>query len=78
MKRSMGILRHIPPDAEWRRRFVCYLWFVGWDCISLGLHVCWSQPNIEIHLPFCFIRFGWKVTPFVPRLQLSHGIGLAD
>lgn len=41
------------------RRFCCYFFFVGWDCISIGLHVCISKPNIEIHLPFGFIRIGW-------------------
>ena len=40
--------------------FVCYFHFVAWDCISLGLHVCFSAPNIEIHLPFGFIRIGWE------------------
>lgn len=40
------------------RCFVCYFWFVGWDCLSLGLHVCWSAPNIEIHVPFGFFRIG--------------------
>jgi hypothetical protein len=39
-------------------RFVAYFYFVGWDCISLGLHLCWSLPNVEMHLPFGFIRIG--------------------
>lgn len=39
---------------EW----ACYFWFVGWDCISIGFHVCLSAPNIEIHVPFGFIKFG--------------------
>jgi len=42
-----------------RKRFVAYFHFVGWDCISLGAHVCLSLPNFEIHLPFGFIRVGW-------------------
>ena len=42
------------------QRFVVYFWFVSWDCISLGLHVCPTAPNIEIHLPFGFIRIGWE------------------
>lgn len=42
-----------------RRHFVAYFYFVGWDCLSIGGHVCWSEPNIEIHLPFGFIRVGW-------------------
>jgi hypothetical protein len=40
------------------RRFDAYFWFVGWDCLSLGLSVCLSLPNIEIHIPFGFIRIG--------------------
>lgn len=43
-----------------KRQFIAYFWFVGWDCFSLGVHVCFSQPNIEIHVPFGFIRIGWK------------------
>lgn len=42
-----------------RKRFVCYFWFVGWHCISLGGHICLRNPNIEIHLPFGFLRIGW-------------------
>lgn len=42
------------------RNWVSYFWFVGWDCVSLGVHVCVSAPNIEIHLPFGFIRLGRK------------------
>lgn len=41
-------------SPEW----CCYFWFVGWDCISFGLHVCLGAPNIEIHLPFGFLRIG--------------------
>ena len=48
-----------------RREFVAYWWFVSWDCLSLGLHFCWSKPNLEIHLPFGFIRIGWH-TYFSP------------
>ena len=42
----------------WKRRFVMYFFFVGWDCISFGFHICVSLPNIEIHLPFGFIKIG--------------------
>ncbi len=44
------------------RQFVCYLHFIGLDNISLGVSLNWHLPNIEIHLPFCFIRVGWIVT----------------
>lgn len=40
------------------RVWVAYFWFVGWDCLSFGLHVCLGAPNIEIHIPFGFIRLG--------------------
>lgn len=42
-----------------RRQFVAYFYFVGWDCINLGVSVCVSLPNIEIHLPFGFLRVGF-------------------
>lgn len=47
-------------DSVVGRKFVCYWWFVGWDCLSVGIHVCWSMPNIEVHLPFGFVRFGFE------------------
>jgi hypothetical protein len=49
--------------ADWRRCFVCYFHFVGWDCISLGGHVCLGLPNVEVHLPFGFVRVGWVMAP---------------
>jgi hypothetical protein len=42
-----------------KKNFVCYYHFVGWDCISFGGHICIGMPNIELHLPFGFIRIGW-------------------
>ena len=38
--------------------FVCFFHFVGWSCISLGLSVDVSRGNIEMHIPFGFIRIG--------------------
>lgn len=40
------------------RKWVLYFWFVGWDCLGLGVAVCLSIPHFEIHLPFGFVRFG--------------------
>lgn len=40
------------------RKWVAYFWFVGWDCLSIGIHVGLGAPNIEIHVPFGFIRLG--------------------
>ena len=50
--------------------WVAYFWFVGWDCISLGLHICMSAPNIEIHVPFGWIRIGRQ-----PNSVLWYGKG---
>jgi hypothetical protein len=33
-----------------------------WYCISLGFHIDVKTPNIEIHLPFCFLRIGFCKT----------------
>lgn len=44
-------------------KWVAYFWFVGWDCFSLGVHVCVGIPNVEFHLPFGFIRIGRQRKP---------------
>lgn len=51
--------------------FVCYIWFTGWNHISLGLHLYWSLPNIEIHLPFCFLRIGWEWFNGSPLIKIA-------
>ncbi|MGY3482324.1 hypothetical protein ACVW1C_000207 [Bradyrhizobium sp. USDA 4011] len=38
--------------------WICYFWRTGWDHFSFGLHICFGAPNIEIHLPFGFLRIG--------------------
>lgn len=56
------------------RKFVMHYWFVGWDCISLGAHVSLRDPNIEIHLPFGFIRVGWELeTPRTFPAKQQYG-----
>ena len=47
-------------DLKRRRGFVMYFHFLGWWALSLGLHIDIESPNIEIHLPFGFIRVGWQ------------------
>lgn len=42
------------------KQFIYYIHFVGFNEISLGFHVDIASPNIEIHLPFCFIKIGWQ------------------
>ena len=41
------------------KKFICYFHFVGFNCLSLGIHFDIIIPNMEIHLPFGFIRIGW-------------------
>ena len=69
------------------RRFVAYWWFVGWDCLSFGIHLCLDGPHMEIHLPFGFLRIGWKSGYYGDPGQCYHetrwgkvfrGLGLVD
>jgi len=39
-------------------RFVAYWFFTGWTQISFGINISLEGPNIELHLPFGFIRVG--------------------
>jgi len=48
---------------EYEKKFVCYFFFVGWGCISFGIHFCLEALNFEIHIPFGFIRVGFKNKP---------------
>ena len=64
-----------PRGFSWRDRmfgyegygWVAYFWFTDWSHISLGLHVCLRAPNIEFHLPFCFLRIGHRDDPVLVR-----------
>jgi len=53
------MFRRGPRTFGWEgRKLDAYFHFVGWDCLQLGLHVCLSIPNVEIHIPFGFVRIG--------------------
>lgn len=41
-------------------KYIAAFCYVGLDCLSLGVHVCLSSPNIELHVPFGFFRIGRK------------------
>ena len=45
-----------------KKYFVAYYYFASWSFLSLGISICVTSPNIEIHLPFGFIRIGWSYT----------------
>ena len=57
----------------YNNRWCCIFWFSGWDSISLGLHLCLSAPNIEIHIPFGFIRIGWHAAPVGAIIEIPEG-----
>jgi len=54
------------------RKFVAYFFCTGWDHFSLGFHVSFSQPNIEIHLPGGFLRLGCETYLIVSMDQLRR------
>lgn len=56
------------------RKFVCYFYFVGWLDLSLGISVGLAQPNLEIHLPFGFIRIGWAGEEYGKSKSVSERI----
>ena len=41
------------------KRFQIFIWRTANTHISFGIHLDYKKPNIEIHLPFCFLRIGW-------------------
>lgn len=41
------------------RRFRCMVYRKGWWEWALGIAIGVSEPNIEIHLPVVFFKFGW-------------------
>ena len=59
-------------------KFQAFIWKTSWWELSLGGHICLKPHfNIEIHLPFCFLKIGWSDTlidasdlhPKKPRLR---------
>lgn len=56
------------------RRPVFYFHFVSWACIQLGFHLCLTQPNVEIHVPFGFFRIGLEKIPNIGQYRLGLGI----
>lgn len=49
-----------------RKRFGFYFVFTSWASIQAGFHIHVGMPNIEVHIPFGFIRIGWVQVPSGP------------
>ena len=43
------------------RKFIAIFYFQGWNEISLGVSIDIKRPNLEIHIPFGFIKIGWMI-----------------
>ena len=54
------------------RKFTVHFHYVGWDCVSLGVSIELSGPNISIHTPCGFFCIGWVFTPFKMRFGLGR------
>lgn len=67
------------PD-EMYKKFVCLWHFVGWELISIGISIDLNSPNIEIHLPFGFIRIGMekRYRKFKPTFMESYLFSLEE
>lgn len=59
-------------EATASKMFVAYFYCSGWD-LSLGVSLCLTAPNLEIHVPFGFFRFGWVQS--VPGPCLGERLG---
>ena len=46
-----------------KKGFKAYYHVTGWYPINLGLNIDFQSPNVEIHIPFGFIRLGWDTIP---------------
>ena len=55
------------------RKPVFFFHFVRWSCISFGFHIDVASPNIEIHVPFGFVRIGWQGT-YKWKKPVSFGV----
>jgi hypothetical protein len=53
------------PDFEERsgKTFKAFYHVTGWYPINFGINVDFQKPNMEIHIPFGFIRIGWDNMP---------------
>lgn len=47
---------------EMKRRFVAYFYRNGSGLVNLGVSLRFRWPELEIHLPFGFVRLGWRPT----------------
>ena len=44
-----------------KNRFKIQFHFINFYNISFGINICLNRPNVELHLPFGFLRIGWQM-----------------
>jgi hypothetical protein len=59
----------MPEDGK---KFVAYFYCNGCD-LSFGVSFCFTEPNLEIHVPFGFFRVGWSTGPHRPPIGERSG-----
>lgn len=57
------------------RRFVCYFHVTGLWHWSIGIHLHLPSPNLELHVPFGFLRVGWVAAFTQPVVWWTFGVG---
>lgn len=50
-----GLSRRYLRALDWDAKYI------GWHCLSLGIHVDLRGPFVELHLPGGYVRFGFMV-----------------
>lgn len=43
-----------------KREFECFFNFLGWWQWSFGVHLDVRHPHLDLHVPFGFLRLGWR------------------
>ncbi len=67
LSREIAEIQSVLEPNEKRRVFECLFNFVGWSCLSLGLHLDVIGPHIQVHVPFGFFMVGWCCLDSYPR-----------
>jgi hypothetical protein len=54
------------------RKFVAWFHFIDLWCWSVGIHVDFWNPFLELHVPFGFFRVGWESGPTEAQQRSSR------
>ena len=52
---------HLISNGYKMRKVAVLKWFwLGFQSVQLGFHVHLGKPNVELHVPFGFLKFGFE------------------